>query len=211
MEPRYRNLDCRNYAPVDVAKGICHVRGICNTLAMVPLVINCNIQHPTEGPSLRCGLGIEDLPDKQRRDWLRDLNDNGKCAFVTIAQFALENCVGLLLQNGLGGKPPTSFAEKAKCLVRATRLPGADFKREVIMLPAYIRNTLHSDGIHWHADKVVEVGGIDYVFQRGKRLHCATWSHILYAFSHALTVYEEMFLCPPIAAIGHIAGREVPT
>jgi 4-hydroxyphenylacetate decarboxylase small subunit len=26
MEPRYRNLDCRNYAPVDVAKGLCHVR-----------------------------------------------------------------------------------------------------------------------------------------------------------------------------------------
>jgi 4-hydroxyphenylacetate decarboxylase small subunit len=26
MEPRFRNLDCRNYAPVDVAKGICHVR-----------------------------------------------------------------------------------------------------------------------------------------------------------------------------------------
>ena len=26
MESRTRNLDCRNYAPVDVAKGICHVR-----------------------------------------------------------------------------------------------------------------------------------------------------------------------------------------
>jgi 4-hydroxyphenylacetate decarboxylase small subunit len=26
MERRTRNLDCRNYAPVDVAKGICHVR-----------------------------------------------------------------------------------------------------------------------------------------------------------------------------------------
>ncbi|MBN2543299.1 4-hydroxyphenylacetate decarboxylase small subunit [bacterium] len=26
MEQKYKNLDCRNYAPVDVAKGICHVR-----------------------------------------------------------------------------------------------------------------------------------------------------------------------------------------
>ena len=26
MKPGFRNLDCRNYAPVDVAKGICHVR-----------------------------------------------------------------------------------------------------------------------------------------------------------------------------------------
>ena len=26
MEQTHRNLDCRNYAPVDVAKGICHQR-----------------------------------------------------------------------------------------------------------------------------------------------------------------------------------------
>jgi 4-hydroxyphenylacetate decarboxylase small subunit len=26
MEETPKNLDCRNYAPVDVAKGICHVR-----------------------------------------------------------------------------------------------------------------------------------------------------------------------------------------
>lgn len=26
MERGYKNLDCRNYAPVDVAKGICHAR-----------------------------------------------------------------------------------------------------------------------------------------------------------------------------------------
>ncbi len=25
MEPKCKNLDCRNYAAVDVAKGICHV------------------------------------------------------------------------------------------------------------------------------------------------------------------------------------------
>ena len=26
MQPPFRNIDCRNYAPVDVVKGICHVR-----------------------------------------------------------------------------------------------------------------------------------------------------------------------------------------
>lgn len=26
MQQSYKNLDCRNYAPVDVAKGICHIR-----------------------------------------------------------------------------------------------------------------------------------------------------------------------------------------
>ena len=26
MQQQYKNMDCQNYAPVDVAKGICHMR-----------------------------------------------------------------------------------------------------------------------------------------------------------------------------------------
>jgi 4-hydroxyphenylacetate decarboxylase small subunit len=56
MEIRYRNLDCRNYAPVDVAKGICHVRkqmvladgDACELFDRLPKCRHC--AHYTQGP-----------------------------------------------------------------------------------------------------------------------------------------------------------------
>jgi len=67
-----------------------------------------------------------------------------------------------------------------------------------------MRNTLHNIGIHSHSDKTICVASVDYVFKKGKRVECASWSHILYALEHSLSVYEEIYLSTEIASIDSI-------
>jgi len=62
MEPIYQNLDCRNYAPVDVAKGICHARkqvvladgDACELFDRLPKCRHC--ANYTRGPDEYLGI-----------------------------------------------------------------------------------------------------------------------------------------------------------
>ena len=64
MEQPFKNLDCRNYAPLDVAKGICHVRkeivmaddAACGTFDKLPKCKFCEKYIPGEEEYLgTCG------------------------------------------------------------------------------------------------------------------------------------------------------------
>jgi 4-hydroxyphenylacetate decarboxylase small subunit len=56
MVQTYKNLDCRNYAPLDVAKGICHRRKVliladdeaCELFEMLPKCKQCANYAPDE-------------------------------------------------------------------------------------------------------------------------------------------------------------------
>ena len=56
MEQRLKHLDCRNFAPVDVAKGICHVKKqliladgeSCETFQKLPKCKHCQNYVPGE-------------------------------------------------------------------------------------------------------------------------------------------------------------------
>lgn len=60
MERGYKNRDCRNYAPVDVVKGICHVRkqtvmadgGACEFFDRLPKCKHCANYTPSAGEYL---------------------------------------------------------------------------------------------------------------------------------------------------------------
>ncbi len=57
MEQEFTHLDCRNYAPVDVAKGICHVKKeivladgeSCESFEKLPKCKFCKNYAPGEG------------------------------------------------------------------------------------------------------------------------------------------------------------------
>jgi hypothetical protein len=174
-------------------QGLKQFRGVCTTSALLPFVIRHHATIPERKDCVLRSLGLQDVSDRDLRGLLGDLDKNSKCAFVTLAQFVFENLLEQLLRAALV-QAPLSFANKARKVVQLAELSPREAKTDALLLPAYIRNCLHSNGIHRQGDRAFNVGGVTYDFHKGRQFSHGTWSRVFHALSCALDVYEEVFL-----------------
>lgn len=147
-------------------------------------------------------LGLENQSALQ--NVLTDLNANAKASFLTVVQFALENSARRVAVELAGQGAPMGFKDIGKMLVTETGLSDPRNKLDLLLVLAYLRNTLHSNGIHYWPDVTITVAGEPFKFQKGKRSDCASWSHILYALLYSLSVFEEMYLSPRVKSVTSI-------
>ena len=182
--------------------GIIHVRQFCNTLAVTAIRIQQVAENKNNLPILGRLFGVQDFA--ALKSILSDLNPNFKTSFVTMVQFALENCIERVLESLPGEQGLNNFSRTSKRLIEFLQLEDPIRKHELVMVPAWIRNTLHAGGIHKKPDKRVVIDGEAYVFKKNKRFKCASWSHIFHAFLHSLYVYEEILCSEPVKAIKRI-------
>ncbi len=116
-----------------------------------------------------------------------------KFGFMFLAQAQIEN--GLRnLARGLGTvNPALGFYNLATAIVAATAVP-AD-RRDVLRIPAEMRNSLHNNGI-FHGkhgqDFVATIGGVAFEFRHDQRVQCASMSHIALAYSAAIEAFGEI-------------------
>ena len=184
------------------ALGMINVGSICLTLAEVPFKIFHEVETKEGRPKVMKLLGLRTIVDLEKT--LIDFDNNIKCSFVTMVQFALENCIEHVLDAIPGEKACRTFSQSCRHLIQITNLADPDIKYSILMVPARIRNSLHAGGIPGHGSKSVEVDGVQYVFEKGKRIACASWSHLIHSFSHGLDIYEEMLCSPIVKSISQI-------
>ena len=179
-----------------------HVRQFSNTLAAVPIKLQQNAERPANVPLIVTLLGLSDPRDL--RSMLGDLNKNAKASFLTMVQFALEHCVEQVLNALPGTRGLGRFAASAARLVKVSGIGPPQDKGALLLVPAWIRNTLHANGIHSRDSKTVVVDGETYSFVQGERVSCASWSHMFHAVVCALVVYEEIFFSKPVSDLPRI-------
>lgn len=125
---------------------------------------------------------------KSAGDWL---GSNSRLGFVLIAQFQIENLVKNLSRE-LNLKLPQPYYTAVRNLLE--RL-GLSHGLETLNVPALIRNSLHSNGIH-HGyrgeSKTVVVHGVTYEFVHGHRVRCASWEHVAHALEGSLGVLGQV-------------------
>ncbi len=184
------------------AEGIIHVRQFCNTLAAVPIKLQQNAEIRGNVPIIMQLLGLQ-CPE-HLKSCLGDFNKNAKASFITSAQFALENCIERVLDALPGEKAQGKFSKSSLRLLQVTKVADHQTKHEILMVPAWIRNSLHSAGIHSRASKTIVIDGECYKFEKGKRLSCASWSHLMHCLSNALDIYEEMLCSSVVSSISKI-------
>jgi len=179
-----------------------HVRQMCNTLGHIPLAL----QHQAEkDSSLVANILLLDDP-KDLGGLLTDFSKNSKAAYITCVQFALENCIKSILEI-LGSVPPT-FWGSAKKIIEVAGIPKSDEKLKQLMVPAYIRNSLHRNGVHTKQSvPAVVIDGESYSFRKDKRVDCASWSHLFHLVLNILDIYEEIFMATPIRKISYIKSK----
>ena len=181
-----------------------HVRQFCNTLAAVPIKLQQSAERPNCLPVLLAVLGLSNTDDL--RSVLGDLNKNAKLSFLTMVQFALEHCVNQVLDAMTSGRTTRTrkFSQSVRQLAERAGIQPLQAKLDVLLVPASLRNTLHANGIHRHPSKTIVVEGEPYVFAEGKRVECASWSHIFHAVLCSLHIYEEMLASMAVSQMGHI-------
>jgi len=183
-------------------QGMIHVRQLCNTLAAIPIKLQQNAENPNSIPAVLSLLGLSNSDDLS--SVLQDFNANAKAGFITTVQFALENCIVCIIEAIPRVDPQNGFGQNARVIIELGEIPQAEQKLDLMMLPAWIRNTLHANGIHNRSNRTIEVDGESYIFERGQRISCGTWSHLFHAIFHSLAVVEEIFMSDKIRAIERI-------
>lgn len=187
--------DARNQAMV-------HVRQFCNTLAAVPIKLSQNAEIGNNVPIIMTLLGLTKKDDL--KSCLGDLNHNSKASFVTMVQFALENCVVRILHAMPGEPDQGNFKASCQRLLTVAGLSNASAKHQILLVPAWIRNSLHAAGIHGRASKTVVIDGEPYEFKKGGRICCASWSHLFHAFRNGLDIYEEVLTSSSVSVLSRV-------
>jgi len=184
------------------SEGIIHVRQFCNTLAAVPIKLQQNTGIRRNVPIIMQLLGLQ--RPEHLKSCLCDLNKNAKVSFTTMTQFALENCIERVLDALPGEKAQGTFSKSSLRLLEVTKVADQQTKHEILMVPAWIRNTLHSACIYSRMPKTVVIDGESYKFEKGKRLSCGSWSHLMHCLLNALDIYEEMLCSSVVTSIPKI-------
>ena len=131
------------------------------------------------------------------------LGKTSKLALVMLAQFQIENALRNNHRERALGDPRTGFYRCAKAVLDALNISSNDM--EILNVPARIRNSLHSNGIH-HRQHPTEnpsilIHGITYEFHDGQKVECASWEHIAHALECSVGVLETVFSHQRVARI----------
>lgn len=114
-----------------------------------------------------------------------------KIVFVTLFQFQVENLFRILLSQLDNQSIPDTYNTKVKRLLKILDL-NTDDKRDKLNVLAYVRNCLHSNGIHSKKNKTFVIDGCSFNFVKGKSFEHANWGEIHYMTNSAFEVIKEI-------------------
>lgn len=136
-----------------------------------------------------------------------DLLRSSRLHLLVEYQFQIEALFGAIAR-AIGVHATTKgFYNVATAL--ASQLPLTDPASMVQLLnvPALMRNSMHTNGIHHGykgADTTVAIDGVEFRFEHGKRVQCGSWYHIAVALTASMGVVRGILEAPKISALASI-------
>jgi uncharacterized protein (DUF2267 family) len=118
-------------------------------------------------------------------------NDLRRISFLTMFQFQLETLFKILLSS-LDVKPDVEFSKVVNQVIKKLSLPQSDQKRNILNSVAYIRNCLHSNGVHNRPSMNIGVNGYIFRFEKGMSFNQAKWAHIHFLIDSIFSILEEI-------------------
>lgn len=144
-------------------------------------------------------LGLIQVDTKSVRLMGNSLHKTSKLSLILLGQFQIENCIANICK-ALGVKSKSMrFYDKANALL--THLGLNPSRLDILNTGAKIRNSLHSNGIHYsygRADFHSNLKGVQYDFINGQKVSCATFPHIAHALECSVEVLDEIYSAPQL-------------
>ena len=142
-------------------------------------------------------ISAEDLPSI-----LNDEMTLTKIAFVTVFQFQIEHLFKILLSR-LDKRPlPIKYYHITDRLLKILGVDNSD-KLDKLNVLAYVRNCLHSNGMHYNKNKIFVIDGYDFKFVKGELFKNANWGEIHYMTNSAFNVIKEILESDIVKQLPH--------
>lgn len=168
--------------------------------ALNSLANECMIDEKTfdENKFLKCvgsNLSIKDTE-------IRMLN-NLRLGFMVLVHFKIDNLFQNLLRELNKTLGNTGYWNLCNAILNAASLPEKGGEKDILTILANLRNSLHGNGIHKGSNLNKTINGLNYSFEDGKIVKCASWNHIIEALSANVEVLSKILLSNEIKSINY--------
>ena len=136
-----------------------------------------------------------------------DLLRASRLHLLVESQFQVETLFRdiLLVLEKHPSKP--GFYQVAAELLNVVGIGDSGVKLGLLNVPALMRNSMHTNGIH-HGyqgrDTVEVIDGIEFRFEHGKRVQCGGWHHVAIALTESISLVDEILSAPRVAGLDRI-------
>lgn len=130
-------------------------------------------------------------------------------AYLTFCVFHIENALKLILKELLGQNPNDGYYNICDTLLRKIKIDSPNEKLDILLIPSFIRNSFHSNGIHTKQIKGKDfvsytIKGYEFAFEKGKTVTCGGWFHIYIIMKELITVLKQIMKTKEIQNITKI-------
>ncbi len=133
------------------------------------------------------GSGL-DLVNTEKR-----MFDHLKYGFITLAHFTIDNLFHNILKE-LHALPSetTGYGALKGLILKKCSLLENGYENDILTAFAYLRNSLHNNGIHRNNSLTITIEGMEFKFIKGSRVKCASWDHIVVLLRANVEVLERI-------------------
>jgi hypothetical protein len=135
-----------------------------------------------------------------------DLLRCGRLYLIIEVQFQIETLFRNIL-NALGRNAPKGFHAVAREVLSASGVVNQVRKLELLNVPAFMRNSMHANGVHYGfqgGSTSLTIDGWQFDFVHGQKVACGSWVHVVTALNFSIKVVEEILTSATISSIGLI-------
>jgi hypothetical protein len=142
------------------------------------------------------------VPSEQVEGAVEHWENNMRMGLVTFCQFQTENLFKNLL-NVLKLPMPNKlgFAAVARSLLEGLGVSSVQDTLEVLLVPALLRNCLHSNGMHHGRGLKRKIEGVEFTFEDGELVTCTGWDHNVVALEASLSIVNQILSRDEVKAI----------
>lgn len=158
----YPDEDARSVA----LRNASHMAG---AAAMILNVLDTGAKSSEE--AVRAMLGVSTGPVQIAAD---DLDKFARLGLVTLVQFQIENLLANIVRAH-GGSPRRTYTALVDQTMNAFYANNVGRAKNTLVVPAWIRNTLHNNRIHEGPNARVQVHGHRFTFRAGHKFSQAGW------------------------------------
>ena len=105
--------------------------------------------------------------------------DHLRLGFMTLAHFKIDNLFYNILRHLNALPEKRGYWNLTDKILEQCSIPKRGTEKDILTAFAYLRNSLHGNGIHRNSDLTLTIGEMKFKFVKGSRVECASWEHIV--------------------------------
>lgn len=132
---------------------------------------------------------------------------SSKLFLLLECQFQFEALMRNVLLSLSDERGPQGFYDLAGKVIALTQLPEPDEKLADMNVAALMRNSMHSNGMHYGykgSSTVRVLNGVEFRFKNGARVQCGHWVHVTTALTASLGVIRAILNAPVVRALERV-------